>query len=45
MYDNFSGERDWNPRDVDDLELDELFYLPIVRQARVLAVEQLKPKD
>jgi hypothetical protein len=40
-YDRYAGEQDWHPREVDELELDELFWLPVIREAKMTAVQQV----
>ena len=45
-YDRFADERGWDPRIVDELYSDELFWLPIIHAAKREAAEQLaKAKD
>ena len=39
VYDQFAEERGWTPRQVDELSRDELFWLPVIRKARVDAAE------
>jgi hypothetical protein len=41
VYDQYGGDQAWNPRVVDELGLDELFWLPIVKQAKADAIGQL----
>jgi hypothetical protein len=46
IYDQYAGNQEWNPRVVDELGLDELFWLPIVKQAKNDAIGQMgKAKD
>jgi hypothetical protein len=40
----FAKTRNWHPRQVDELTLDELEWLPIMEQATQDAVEQLRDK-
>lgn len=40
-YVNFGGDKDMHPRDVDELELDELFWLPVISEARSSAQARL----
>jgi hypothetical protein len=42
VYDKFCQEMDWNPRIVDELTLDEEFWLPLVKEARTAAAETLQ---
>jgi len=44
-YDRFADERGWNPRIVDELTDDELFWLPLIRQAKTEAARQLPDTD
>lgn len=44
-YDQYAGGKEWNPRIVDELELDELFWLPLVRNAKMTAAMQAAPKE
>lgn len=44
VYDFFAGPMDWHPRIVDELTLEELFWLPVVREAKRIAAEQLSDK-
>ena len=44
-YDRFADERGWNPRIVDELTDDELFWLPVIQQAKADAAMQLRDKD
>jgi hypothetical protein len=34
MYDRFAEERGWNPRIVDELTAEELFWLPVIASAK-----------
>ncbi len=43
-YDKFADERGWNPRIVDELTADELFWLPVITQAKAEAARQLQDK-
>jgi hypothetical protein len=40
-YDRFAEERGWDPRVVDELTRDELFWLPVIKAARAEAAEQV----
>lgn len=44
-YDKFADERGWNPRIVDELTADELFWLPVIKTAKADAAMQLQDKD
>ena len=44
-YDRFAEERGWNPRVVDELTPEELFWLPVIHAARQDAAEQLAKND
>lgn len=44
-YDKFADERGWNPRIVDELTDDELFWLPLITQAKADAARQVADKD
>ncbi len=47
VYDRFAEERGWNPRIVDELSAEELFWLPVIASAKRDASEQiaaLQPK-
>jgi hypothetical protein len=47
-YDRFAEERGWTPRQVDELSREELFWLPVIRAARMDAagqVARLEAKD
>jgi hypothetical protein len=41
VYDRFADERGWNPRIVDELTEEELFWLPVIKAAKADAAEQL----
>lgn len=41
VYDKFIQEMDWHPRLIDELSLDEEFWLPIVKEAKAGAVATL----
>ena len=45
LYDQFADERGWHPRQVDQLTREELFWLPVIREAKQDTAEQLRPKD
>jgi hypothetical protein len=45
IKDWFAEAHGWNPRIVDELDLDEIFWLPVIKHARNIAQEQLSPKD
>ena len=40
-YDQFAEMYGWSPRVVDELSFDELFWLPVVRDAKAEAARQL----
>lgn len=40
-YDKFSDERGWDPRVVDELYDDELFWLPVISTAKAAAAKQV----
>ena len=40
-YDRFADERGWHPRQVDQLTRAELFWLPVIREAKEKAAAQL----
>jgi hypothetical protein len=44
-YDKFAEERGWTPRQVDELSREELFWLPVIRAARLDASEQVARMD
>ena len=44
-YDKFADERGWNPRIVDELTDDELFWLPVIQAAKADAASQLAAND
>ena len=47
-YDKFSDERGWDPRVVDELYDDELYWLPVIKAAKAEAARQvarLEAKD
>ncbi len=41
VYDRFAEERGWNPRVVDELTAEELFWLPVIASAKRDAAEQI----
>jgi hypothetical protein len=41
VYERFTGDMDWNPRIVDELYLDEEFWLPRIKEARSAAMKAL----
>jgi hypothetical protein len=41
-YDQFADERGWHPRQVDQLTRAELFWLPVIRDAKQDAAAQIK---
>jgi hypothetical protein len=43
-YDFFAHQYNWTPRQVDELSLDEMFWLPVLTEARGNATEQLHDK-
>ena len=51
VYDRFADERGWNPRVVDELYDDELYWLPVIKAAKqdaaqqITAIEAAKNKD
>lgn len=45
VYDKFAEAYGWSPRVVDELTLDELFWLPVIRDAKADAIEALRDKD
>ena len=45
LYDKFAEERGWTPRQVDELTREELFWLPVIRQARQEAAAQVADKS
>ena len=44
-YDRFAEERGWDPRVVDELSAEELFWLPVISAAKRAAARQLADKD
>jgi len=40
-YDKFIQDMDWHPRLIDELSLEEEFWLPVVKQARTDALGTL----
>jgi hypothetical protein len=44
-YDRFADMYGWTPRQVDELTLEEFFWLPVVRDAKAEAAETLRPRD
>lgn len=40
----FAKTRGWTPRQVDELTLDEIYWLPIMEEATNYAIEQLREK-
>jgi hypothetical protein len=42
VYDRYAGSGEWNPRIVDELELDELFWMPIIHEAKMIAAGQVQ---
>jgi hypothetical protein len=44
LYDLFARSWNWTPRQVDELSLDEISWLPIIGEARALAAEALADK-
>ena len=44
-YDRFAEERGWDPRVVDELSAEELFWLPVISSAKRAAAQQLADKD
>ena len=45
IYDYFSQQYKWTPRQVDELTLEEMFWLPVLDSARQDAVRQLNNSD
>jgi hypothetical protein len=46
IYDKFAEAYGWSPRVVDDeLTLDEMFWLPVIRDAKAAAAEALRDKS
>lgn len=41
VYDMFAEVRGWHPRQVDELTLDELDWLPVMSEARAKATRQI----
>lgn len=41
-YEKFTGDMDWNPRIVDELSLDEEFWIPVIKEARADALGTLQ---
>ena len=41
----FARVRGWTPRQVDDLSLDEMFWLPVMEEASQAAAEQVRDND
>lgn len=41
VYDKFIQGMDWHPRLVDELSLDEEFWLPVVKEAKADAIATL----
>jgi hypothetical protein len=44
-YDYFARTRGWTPSQVNELTLDELYWFPLIEEARNAAIEQLRDKD
>lgn len=44
-YDQYAGDKAMTPREVDELELDELFWIPLVHNAKMTAAMQAAPKE
>lgn len=44
-YDQFAEERGWTPRQVDQLTRAELFWLPVIWEAKRKAAEKLRKDD
>ena len=45
LYHHFRDSDGWNPRIVDELDLEEAYWLPIMKDAQNLARAQLAPDD
>jgi hypothetical protein len=43
VYNWFARARGWTPRQVDELSLEEMEWLPIVEEAIMLAQDQMRP--
>jgi hypothetical protein len=44
VYERFAESYGWPPRVVDQMTRDELFWLPVIRDAKAEAAETLRPK-
>lgn len=44
VYDMFARLHGWTPRQVDELSLDEVYWLPVITEARNLAAEAMADK-
>ena len=45
IYDKFADAYGWSPRVVDELTLDEMFWLPVIRDAKAAAAEAVRDKS
>jgi len=45
MYHWFAQVHGWTPRQVDELGLGELFWLPVMKEASDLAAEQIRERS
>lgn len=41
IYDKFIQGMDWHPRQIDELSLDEEFWLPVMKEAKADAIGTL----
>jgi hypothetical protein len=44
-YDRFADDRGWDPRIVDELTRDEIFWLPVISAAKRDAAGQVAPLE
>jgi len=44
-YEYFARTKGWTPSQVDELTLEELFWFPVIEDARLSAQEQLRDKE
>lgn len=44
VYERFAEAYGWPPRVVDQMTREELFWLPVIRDAKTEAAETLRPK-
>lgn len=45
IYDWFAEARGWPPQVVDELDLDQVYWLPILKAARSQAIETLRESN